>query len=321
VAAAVAPLVGEVPDDGGRHAAAGRPGFRAAQRLPERAGGPPAPQAAAADAGDHRPRRAVPPAAAGRVRRPLAARAGPRRWSGCGGCCSHRIADRARAGAPAYALRTLLDALAYAISQISAVGQSADVRTRMSAEAQRQRPFVDLPIVFEALRQAVLTQGRQSAPALVALAPSARAARRLPRRRLHRLRAPAGARHLGAHRVPAAPVAPAHHARQGAAAVPGDGRAGAGHGAAAVAPGAGAPATAAACARCCRQQHRAAGRQGDRAQRRDRRALHHPRRPRIPAHAGRGRGRRRGDGGHHLHQAADRGAGAVGVLGRRWRRG
>ncbi len=72
-------------------------------------------------------------------------------------------------GAPAYALRTLLDALAYAISQISAVGQSADVRTRMSAEAQRQRPFVDLPIVFEALRQAVLTQGRQSAPALVAL--------------------------------------------------------------------------------------------------------------------------------------------------------
>ena len=68
-----------------------------------------------------------------------------------------------------YGLRTLLDALASAISQISAVGQSADVRVRMSDEAKRKRPFLDLPIVFETLRQAVVDHGRQSAPALVAL--------------------------------------------------------------------------------------------------------------------------------------------------------
>ena len=68
-----------------------------------------------------------------------------------------------------YALGTLLNALSYAISQISAVGQSAEVRTRMAREVQRQRPFVRLPISFEALRQAVHAHGRESAPALVAL--------------------------------------------------------------------------------------------------------------------------------------------------------
>ena len=66
-----------------------------------------------------------------------------------------------------YALRTLLDALASAISQISAVGQSADVRARMSAKVKQKRPFLDLPIVFETLREAVMAHGRQSAPALV----------------------------------------------------------------------------------------------------------------------------------------------------------
>lgn len=71
--------------------------------------------------------------------------------------------------APNYALRTLLNALAYAISQISATGQSAEVRTRMAPQVQRERPFVRLPIGFEALRQAVTAHGRASAPALVAL--------------------------------------------------------------------------------------------------------------------------------------------------------
>lgn len=69
---------------------------------------------------------------------------------------------------PRYALRTLLDALAHAISQISAVGQSSDVRLRMSAAVSAKRPFLDLPMVFETLRRAVLAHGRQSAPALVA---------------------------------------------------------------------------------------------------------------------------------------------------------
>lgn len=67
-----------------------------------------------------------------------------------------------------YVLRTLLDAMAYAISQISAVGQSADVRLRMSDQAREKRPFLDLPTAFETLRQAVQAHGRQSAPALVA---------------------------------------------------------------------------------------------------------------------------------------------------------
>ena len=73
-------------------------------------------------------------------------------------------------GAPGYALRSLLDALAYAISQIGAAGQTAEVRLRMSDEARAGRPFLDLPSVFEALRRAVLAEGRQSAPAQVAIA-------------------------------------------------------------------------------------------------------------------------------------------------------
>ena len=78
--------------------------------------------------------------------------------------------DAPAEGAPAYALLTLLNALAYAISQISAAGQSAELRIRMAPEVQRQQPFAALPIGFEALRQAVLSHGRDSAPALVALA-------------------------------------------------------------------------------------------------------------------------------------------------------
>ncbi|MFT4195676.1 recombinase [Ottowia sp.] len=71
---------------------------------------------------------------------------------------------------PDYALRTLLDATAYAVSQISAVGQSADIRTRMSRDERDQRAFPELPMVFESVRQAVLTSGRQGAPALIAIA-------------------------------------------------------------------------------------------------------------------------------------------------------
>ena len=76
---------------------------------------------------------------------------------------------QASGGAETYALRTLLHALAYAISQISAVGQSPDVRLRMSTEPAHRRAFVELPMVFESVRQAVLASGRQSAPALVAI--------------------------------------------------------------------------------------------------------------------------------------------------------
>lgn len=79
------------------------------------------------------------------------------------------FATESSQGAQAYALRTLLNAMAYAVIQISAVGQSAEVRSRMSAEVQRERPFAQLPILFEALRQTVQDHGRDSAPALVAI--------------------------------------------------------------------------------------------------------------------------------------------------------
>ena len=69
-----------------------------------------------------------------------------------------------------FALRNLLDAMAFAVSQISAVGQTPDVRTRMSRDEDDQRAFPALPIVFESVRQAVLTSGRQSAPAQIAIA-------------------------------------------------------------------------------------------------------------------------------------------------------
>ncbi len=78
------------------------------------------------------------------------------------------LGPAAQDGAPHYALRTLLNALAHALSQISATGQSAEIRSRMAAQVQRERPFATLPITFEALRTAVLTHGRESAPALVA---------------------------------------------------------------------------------------------------------------------------------------------------------
>lgn len=70
---------------------------------------------------------------------------------------------------PDYSLRTLLDALSYAVLQICATGLSADVRMRMSAEVKQARVYADLPATFETVRQAVLTHGRQSAPALVAM--------------------------------------------------------------------------------------------------------------------------------------------------------
>ncbi|MDO5288385.1 MAG: recombinase [Pseudomonadota bacterium] len=72
-------------------------------------------------------------------------------------------------GVPDHTLGTLLDAVAFAISQISASGQSPEVRTRLSEQAKQQRAFRDLPMVFEAMRQAVLANGRQSAPAVVAI--------------------------------------------------------------------------------------------------------------------------------------------------------
>ena len=56
----------------------------------------------------------------------------------------------------------LLDALTFSISQVSATGFAAEIRTRMSEPARAARSFHALPAHFEALRRAVLTQGARS---------------------------------------------------------------------------------------------------------------------------------------------------------------
>jgi len=71
---------------------------------------------------------------------------------------------------PNYGLRTLLDAMALAVSQISAAGQTPELRLRMSHQEGDLRAFPELPMAFESVRQAVLASGRQSAPALIASA-------------------------------------------------------------------------------------------------------------------------------------------------------
>jgi len=71
---------------------------------------------------------------------------------------------------PNYGLRTLLDAMALTVSQISAMGQTPELRSRMSHQERDLRAFPELPMAFESVRQAVLASGRQSAPALIAIA-------------------------------------------------------------------------------------------------------------------------------------------------------
>ncbi|AVO33112.1 site-specific recombinase [Ottowia oryzae] len=68
-----------------------------------------------------------------------------------------------------YAIRTLLDAMMFAVTQICAIGHSAPVRTRMSADAKRDRAFAVLPQAFLAVREAVQAHGRASAPAVIAI--------------------------------------------------------------------------------------------------------------------------------------------------------
>jgi site-specific recombinase len=51
--------------------------------------------------------------------------------------------------------QALLDAIVFGVSQVSATGFAAEIRVRLSPEAQRQRIFVALPERLEAFRQAV----------------------------------------------------------------------------------------------------------------------------------------------------------------------
>lgn len=58
---------------------------------------------------------------------------------------------------------SLIDALTFCTSQVSATGFASEIRIRMSAEAQAERPFHDLPSVFEALRRELRVHGPRSA--------------------------------------------------------------------------------------------------------------------------------------------------------------
>ncbi|MGQ3172846.1 MAG: site-specific recombinase [Hydrogenophaga sp.] len=62
----------------------------------------------------------------------------------------------------------LMDALIFCVSQISATGFASEIRSRLSPEAQAQRPFHELPADFEALRQTVNAHGARSPEALAA---------------------------------------------------------------------------------------------------------------------------------------------------------
>ena len=81
---------------------------------------------------------------------------------------------RAAPGAPPpnvtdYAMRAVMDAMMFAITQICAIGHSTAVRMRMSDAAKRQRAFAQLPQYFVAMREAVQAHGRESAPAVIAI--------------------------------------------------------------------------------------------------------------------------------------------------------
>lgn len=61
--------------------------------------------------------------------------------------------------------QSLLDALTFCTSQVSATGFASEIRIRMSTEAQAERPFHELPGVFEALRRELRVHGPRSAEA------------------------------------------------------------------------------------------------------------------------------------------------------------
>ncbi len=68
-----------------------------------------------------------------------------------------------------YAMRAVMDAMMFAVTQICAIGHSTAVRLRMSQEAKQMRAFAGLPKSFVTMREAVQAHGRDSAPALIAI--------------------------------------------------------------------------------------------------------------------------------------------------------
>ncbi len=221
-------------------------------------------------------------------------------------------------GAPRWR-HTVMDAVTYCSSQVVAAGFSPELRLRMSTEVLGQgRPFHSLMADLDELREQMFDRPGEPRDeealqaAFLAFRDRLDACR--GRRRLG-LHAPGRQRHLGRPGVPAAPVARAGAAHPRAARLPDGAQPRAQRGAAGRPAGAG--------GRRAQQHPRAdrfelidAGRQGDRAQRRDRRALHHPRPRQLPADGEEGRGRRRPHGHHgaaevrHLWRWACRPSGA-----------
>lgn len=74
----------------------------------------------------------------------------------------------ADAAAPQAWVVTLLDAVMFATSQVSATGFAPEIRLRMSDDALAARTFQALPMAFERLRTAVLEHGPQSGEAWLA---------------------------------------------------------------------------------------------------------------------------------------------------------
>jgi hypothetical protein len=213
---ALAPLVGRFVRDGGSGAPAGRPRLCATHRVPERVRPPAAPQAAARHARDHRPGRAVRPAAAQGRGRALAARAGQRDAAApARAAVQPRAGGRPVRGGPGLWQQSLLDALVFCVGQISATG----LRLRNpGAHVGRKQIGAHLSPAargdMEALRRCGAGPRRRTAPR-----------RWLPPRSCARSWTPAATRpirstptwrtrRLGGHRVPAAPVARARAARQ-----------------------------------------------------------------------------------------------------------
>jgi hypothetical protein len=194
-------------------------------------------------------------------------------------------------GAPRWR-HTVMDAVTYCASQVVAAGFSPELRLRMSAELGAARPFHSLMADLDHLREQVFAAAARRSGAAGRLRRLSRPARRLPRGDGVGLHAPGRQRHLGGPGVPAAAVARAGAAHSRAARLPDVAHARAQRGAADRPAGAGRR-RAQQHSRADRLQLVDAGRQGDRAQRRDRRALHHPRPHQLRADGEEGRGRRR----------------------------
>lgn len=79
-----------------------------------------------------------------------------------------RLGEQLPAGATQVWNDSLMDALTFCVSQVSATGFASEIRIRMSDEAQAARPFHELPSTLEGLRRELRVHGARSPEALEA---------------------------------------------------------------------------------------------------------------------------------------------------------